>query len=249
MVSSSTPDASLLSEALLRPHGILARTARHEDARWLPIAVLYGAMLLPIAFVSSKGDKFHPPVGESDHLGHRRNHDRVVLDSGHRLSGDLDWPRTGRSRDFCVQPILRRTFAPALLPFALRLLAVAACGSTHDRGVVPRAWLAHRSFLELAQSEAVPDPHSPHQFFPGESDRCFCDELGDLDLAAHRPDPSWDRGGRDHAAGGALESSRLSSSTPPESFDREPREVRRWGKRRDDDGWPALQESPHGATG
>ena len=60
MVSSSTPDASLLSEALLRPHGILARTARHEDARWLPIAVLYGAMLLPIAFVSSKGDKFHP---------------------------------------------------------------------------------------------------------------------------------------------------------------------------------------------
>lgn len=51
---------SLLTEALLRPHGILARANRHEDARWLPIAALYGAMLLPVLFVNSEGDKFYP---------------------------------------------------------------------------------------------------------------------------------------------------------------------------------------------
>lgn len=54
------PAGSLFTEALLRPQGILARTARHEDAQWLPIAALYGAMLLPVAFVSSQGTKFHP---------------------------------------------------------------------------------------------------------------------------------------------------------------------------------------------
>ncbi len=60
----SAPDLSsagpLLREALLRPHGILARKGRHEDARWLPIAALYGAMLLPVAFASSADSKFFP---------------------------------------------------------------------------------------------------------------------------------------------------------------------------------------------